>query len=275
LVVLPLSGLVAAACSGSSSVQGSGGAPGKGGAGGTGGGGATAGKGGSGTGGTSGKGGGGSAGKGGSGSAGKGSGGAMPSAGGAGGSLGGEGGAPAGGTSGTGGAIPIGEAPAAIAGAVCAKAFECCTAEELMGLSVVGQTEEQCRATVAAFLGLYQVNIQTSIAAMRAAYDGDALGDCVAEHEDRSCDELPSFEEIGCAGAVVPLIPLGEVCGAHHECIDGYCEGAGSSASSPTGTCAEKKADGEPCADPFECEGGACSTETGCGPTDAEPLCGG
>jgi hypothetical protein len=165
-------------------------------------------------------------------------------------------------------------APVAIANAVCAKAFECCSAEELMALSVVGETEDQCRAAVAAFIGLYQIDIQTSIAAMRASYDGDALADCVAEHEARACDMLPSFEEIGCASAVTPLIPLGEACGAHHECIDGYCEGA-SSASSPTGTCTAKKADGETCADPFECEGGSCSTATGCGSTSGDPLCGG
>jgi hypothetical protein len=165
-------------------------------------------------------------------------------------------------------------APAAIAGAVCAKAFECCSAEELMALSIVGETEEQCRSAVTTFVGLYQIDIQTSIAAMRAGYDGDALADCVAEHEARTCDMLPSFEEIGCAAAVTPLIPLGDACGAHHECIDGYCEGA-SSASSASGTCAVKKADGEACVDPFECEGGSCSTATGCGTTSGVPLCGG
>ena len=265
LVVLPLSGLVALACSGSSNVQSAGGAGGTGGTG-TGGGsasGGAAGRGGSGTGGSG---------------AGKGAGGSNSSTGGTGGGPGeaGEGGAPSsGGSAGTAGTsgIPIGMAPVAIANAVCAKAFECCSAEQLMMLSVVGQTEDQCRAFVASFLGLYQIDIQGSIAAMRASYDGDALAGCVAEHEDRACDMLPAFEEIGCAGAVVPLIPLGEACGAHHECVDSYCDGA-SSASSATGTCIVKKSDGEPCADPFECEGGSCSTETGCGSTSGAPICG-
>lgn len=272
MVVLPLSGLVFAACSGSSNVQGSGGSGGTG----TAGSGASGGKGGgAGTGGKAG------AGTGGSGSAGKGSGGSTPTGGSSG--SGGEGGeAPStggsAGTAGTGaaggmGGIPLAMAPASIANAVCAKAFDCCSAEELMALSVVGQTEDQCRAFVATFLGLYQVDIQASIAAMRAGYDGEALAECVAEHEDRACDMLPAFEEIGCPGAVVPLIPLGEACGAHHECIDGFCEGA-SSAASATGTCTVKKEDGEPCSSPFECEGGACSTESGCSSTSGAPICG-
>lgn len=272
VVVLPLSGLVVAACSGSSSVEGTGGA---GATGGKGGGAATGGSGGKGGAATGGKGAGGS----GSGSAGKGSGGSGTSTGGTGGSgLSGEGGVPSsGGSAGTAGTvgIPLAQAPMQLANAVCAKAFECCTAEELMALSVIGQTEDQCRAAVAAFIGLYQANIQASIAAMRASYDGGALAGCVDEHETRACDDLPSFEEIGCAGAVVPLIAMGEACGAHHECIDGYCEGAGTSAATPTGTCAPKKADGETCVNPFECEGGACSTSTGCGPTTGQPLCGG
>lgn len=194
------------------------------------------------------------------------------------GGAGGSGGTGTGGSAGTAGTagaggIAIGMAPVAIANAVCAKAFECCSAEELMALSIVGETEDQCRAAVAAFIGLYQIDIQTSTDAMRASYDGDALADCVGEHETRTCDMLPSFEEIGCASAVTPLIPLGEACGAHHECIDGYCEGA-SSASSPTGTCTPRKAEGETCTAPFECEGGSCSTATGCGSTSGVPLCG-
>lgn len=260
--------MVVAACSGSSNVQGSGGTGGTG----TGGASASGGKGGgAGTGGTgsAGKGGGGgssggSGGKGGA--AGNGEGGEAPSTGGSSGAGGSSGGGGSGG-------IPLGMAPVAIANAVCAKAFECCSAADLMALAVIGQTEDQCRAFVATFLGIYQVDIQTSIAAMRAGYDGDALAECVAEHEERACDMLPAFAEIGCPGAVIPLIPLGEACGAHHECIDSYCEGA-SSASSATGTCVVKKADGEPCSDPFECEGGACSTGTGCGSTSGAPICG-
>jgi hypothetical protein len=219
LVILPPSGLLVAACSGSSSVQASGGAGGNGGSG------------------------------------------AAASTGGS------------AGMAGMGG-IPIGQAPVAIADAVCAKAFECCTAEELMALSVIGETEDQCRVAVAAFLGLYQVNIQASITAMRSAYDGVALSDCVGNHQLRTCEMVPSLEEINCAGAVVPLIPIGETCGAHHECIDGYCAGAGSSAATPTGTCTAKKADGEMCAGPEECASGACPS-TGCGPQSSAPLCGG
>jgi hypothetical protein len=256
VVVLPLAGLVAAACSGSSATQGTGGAAGTG----TGGRGGSGGKAGAGSGGSSGATGG-RAGTGGT--AGNGEGGEAASTG---------GGAGTGGSAGTGG-IPIGMAPAAIASAICAKVFECCSAEQRMTLGTIGETEDQCRAFVEAFLGLYQLDIRTSIAAMRAEYDGQALAECVAEHQDRACDMLPAFEEIGCPGAVVPLIPLGETCGAHHECIDGYCEGA-SSASSPSGTCTVKKAEGEPCTDPSECEGGACSTETGCGSTTGAPICG-
>lgn len=274
LVVLPLGGLVGAACSGSSTVNDPAGA------GGTGGGSATGGTGGksgaAATGGSSGRGGGtGGKGAGGSGSAGKGSGGT----GGSGGSeQAGEGGVPSsGGSSGTGmggmAGIPLGQAPMRLADAVCAKAFECCNAQELSALLVT--TEDQCRLLVATYVTTYQVNIEASIAAMRATYDGVALADCVDAHEARTCDDLPSFAEIGCAGAVVPLVAMGETCGAHHECIDGYCDGAGPSASTPTGTCAPKKADGEPCAQPFECEGGACSTADGCGPTSDMPICGG
>jgi len=265
-VLVTLTTLIAA-CGGESSP-----APGAGGTGATGGasggsggtGGSTGGTGGStgGTGGSTGGTGGSTGGKGGTG--------------GTGGSTGGTGGS----TSGTGGGsgaggVPFDDAPTELAGAVCAKAFECCTEEELAAIAIVGSSETQCRLAVATLLQLYSADIETSVEAGRAAYDGEAVAGCIAAQEGRACDDLPSFGEIGCAGAVVPLVPIGDACGAHNECMDGgYCDGA-TQVASPTGTCAEKKADGEACTIAEECEGGACDTAAGCGPTDDTPICGG
>ncbi len=175
--------------------------------------------------------------------------------------------------SGGGGGIPIANAPVELATAVCGKVFECCSEAQRMGLSILGQSEDQCRLAVATFLALYAADIEASVAAGRADYDGEALAGCVAEQEQRACDMLPGLGDIGCAGAVIPLVPLGETCGAHDECIDGYCDGA-TQATSPTGTCAAKKADGEMCGAAEECEGGAC-TSTGCGVATNTPICGG
>lgn len=206
--------------------------------------------------------------------------------GGASGGSGGKGGSTTGGSAGTGGSgavsgsgggggIPFDDAPTELAGAVCAKAFECCTAEELAALAVVGSSEAQCRIAVALLIELYGADIQDSIDAGRAAYDGEAVAGCIAAQEGRACDMLPAFGEIGCAGSVVPLVAMGEACGAHNECMGGgYCDGA-TQVSSPTGTCATKKADGEACTIPEECEGGACDSAAGCGPTDNTPICGG
>jgi hypothetical protein len=197
--------------------------------------------------------------------------------GGAGGSTGGSGGSSggSGGSSGSGsGGVTFANAPTELATAICAKAFECCTEAELEALAVVGTSEAQCRLAVATLLQLYAVDIQESLDAGRAEYDGEAVAGCIAAQEGRSCDDLPSFGEIGCAGAVVPLVEMGETCGAHHECIDGYCDGA-TQASTPTGTCAAPKPEGEACTIPEECEGGACNTDTGCTTSDEAPICGG
>jgi hypothetical protein len=165
---------------------------------------------------------------------------------------------------------------------VCAKAFECCTEEELDALALVGESESQCRLAIGALLGLYAVEIQASIDAGRARYDGEGLADCIESPAELGCDMLPGranpgilsfLDAIGCPGVMSPLVEMGETCGAHHECLDGYCDGA-TQAWSPTGTCAATKANGEDCTLAEECEGGACSPTDGCEPVDDTPICG-
>lgn len=226
---------------------------------------------------SAGKGGAASGGKGGSSSGGSSSGGA--SSGGKGGAAGltsgssGEGGASggSGAPNGTGG-VDMTLAPTEVARAACAKIYECCSAEDLMNLSIIGGGESSCQLVVAAYIAL---QLQTSTPAFddgRLGYDGAALEGMIDDLESRECDMLPALEELDLSDVLVPMVEEGGECGLDYECIEGYCDGGGN-ATSPQGTCAPLLETGDDCSAPTQCASGYCDMT--CGEATAVPLCSG
>ena len=212
-----------------------------------------------------------------SGGAGAGKGGAAGTSGGTGGAGGtvataGEAGMPSGGTAG-GGGVPIADAPVTVAVDLCDKIFECCSAAELMNLSVLGQSKSNCEFAVAAYLGLLLNAVTDSLTAGRLAYDGTALATCIDDYGTRSCNMLRGLDNFDCPGLLVPEVAEGDACGLSVECVDGYCDGS-NDAANPVGQCVPKKQNGADCSDSAECVGGTCENLQ-CADTVTMALCGG
>ncbi len=197
-------------------------------------------------------------------------------AGGSGGSGGssGSGGSNTSGTGGTGGGVAIDEAPLVVAVALCDKIYECCDAEELMNIQVIGAGKSQCQFGVAVFLQLQVDAVKEAIADGRVEYDPTALTRCLDDYGERSCDALRRIESFECEGLLVPQQLEGEACGVSTECIDGYCAG-GSDASAPVGKCVPIRQNGEGCSANAECASGSCGTEGVCEDAPVLVLCGG
>ncbi|HTQ06117.1 MAG TPA: hypothetical protein VMI54_19780 [Polyangiaceae bacterium] len=178
----------------------------------------------------------------------------------------------AGGTnaSGTGG-IAASDAPVTVALDLCDKIFLCCSADELMNLSVLGQSKSSCELAVAAYLGLLLDKATPSIDAGRLVYDGTALSKCLDDYGGESCDMLRGLDDFDCPGLLVPEVAQGDACGLSAECIDGYCDGS-DDPNNPVGECVPKKQNGADCADSAECVGGTCDVNT-CTDTAQASLC--
>lgn len=172
------------------------------------------------------------------------------------------------------GGVEIDDAPAEVAVDLCDKIYECCTAQEIMGISGIGTSKGQCQLAVALFVQLQVSNVKPAIAAGRVVYDGTALDRCLTDYGDQSCDMLRGIESFECEGLIVPQQALGEPCGVSAECIDSYCEGGGS-AQTPNGECTALKANGADCAENAECQSKLCDANGACAEPSSSALCGG
>jgi hypothetical protein len=170
--------------------------------------------------------------------------------------------------------IAIDDAPSTVAQDLCAKIYDCCSAEEIMNLEGIGTSQSSCEFAVAVVIGLRVTTVKPAIDAGRVSYDGAALSRCLDDYGAQSCGMLRSIESFQCDGLLVPEQAAGERCGVSDECSAGYCDG-GTSADTPDGTCAPLKANGDPCAADAECAGGSCDTDGTCTDAPALALCGG
>jgi hypothetical protein len=166
--------------------------------------------------------------------------------------------------------LPLSNTPLAFAMAACDRLFDCCSPGELAML-VAGSTEQDCTDAYQASLELDVAEYTAAVAARRALYDGVMFQTCLDDYGSRECQVLRESDKIQCFDAVRPQVALGFSCGAHFECIDGYCDG-GSGAATPDGTCAQRKLNGAVCSEPEECESRHCDVIAGC--ADAPPPAG-
>ena len=179
-----------------------------------------------------------------------------------------------------------------IAAAECAKAFECCTTEEVNQyfIGTNFQSEQECVDFITMFYASFG-NYQASIDAGKMTYDGEKAADCIAVIETATCDAFAHGSAVlsGCEDFTTGLVANDGECATDSECASNYCEGdtvipvkagicktipgAGEACTSQcaanlqcqSGTCMPLKADGASCRDRDECASGSCngaSTQT-------------
>ncbi len=140
----------------------------------------------------------------------------------------------------------------------CAKIFGCCTAEERQDLPY--ESEEACRTAASALVTLLIGGIAESEKAGRLSYDAQAAGSCIEQMQAASCAEYDALDGGACDLVISPLVPVGDACAEHSECIEGYCVGADSEAQPPVlGVCEALVDDGAPCEGDNDCRSDYCA----------------
>jgi uncharacterized protein (TIGR03382 family) len=123
--------------------------------------------------------------------------------------------------------IPIDKTATDFAQAICPKAYDCCTPEQLMGnKDLAGTTEQECETkTAASFRGRLQ-NMQSSENAGRSKYDQTAVDACLAALRMATCSDLTMIYGINQIEAcnstfATPLVAPGDKCQNDFECMGG------------------------------------------------------
>ena len=116
-----------------------------------------------------------------------------------------------------------------------------------------------CEEALTELLQPFADDLARAVAAGRAAYDGFALAECLADLGKASCAEARTWEPLLVASHcpfVTSLLLAGDDCQASYECSDGFCQGAD---PSRLGRCVfPKLAGGQPCDRGEDCASGAC-----------------
>lgn len=184
---------------------------------------------------------------------------------------------------------------ATIGEAWCAKAYQCCTDDELQNFTFAN--EDECKTDVAATVTQYWVTpMQAAITAGRGEYDAVKAGKC-----------LKAFNALGCVGTNNPQDffdhcsspwtakqTADQDCASQFECVQGtYCSQTTSKCVTPAAenetctpdqdpyceielycdgnNCVTRKSAGETCTDDGECELGTDCAQGTC--TAIEPTC--
>lgn len=206
--------------------------------------------------------------------------------------------------------IPIDQTAREIAATVCPKAYECCTAEKLMGNELAGMSEPECQTLTAQEFRNRLQGIQRSIDQGRARYEREKVDACLQTIETSSCGSLNMTNHLtgvpGCDRFVTPLVAPGGECDDDYECIDGWCEqpaegepsgprqcrahltgnlscvehrecGGGRLCHPDTHVCYEPKDPGASCTGALDCKSGICGTDPSSGSAvcmaNTAPMC--
>ena len=184
--------------------------------------------------------------------------------------------------------VPLDQAPRQIAETVCPKAYDCCTATELMGNKMAGTDEPSCEAMTEAAFHDQLAAVQASQQQGRSRYDGAKLLACLSYIRSSTCQMLGTTNHFsgipGCDNFVQPLVDDGGECTAEWECVGGACQNghcaelpaaggmcleskcaAGAACNAPNDTCVATTSDGASCTLGTECPSGVCTGGT-CSP---------
>src|SRR4051812_24726079 len=195
--------------------------------------------------------------------------------------------------------IPIDKTATDFAKAICPKAYDCCTTEQLMGNDAAGTTEAECETNTSKNFRDSLNTMQGSENAGRAKYDQAQVDLCLAALRAATCTELTAIHSISGIPAcnstfATPLVAIGGKCGQDYECIDSVCQkapgewegvcavGASVGASCTTDHCAQnlscdprdanvdsdsvcvvEQENGGACNDNFDCKSRVCAAASG------------
>lgn len=126
--------------------------------------------------------------------------------------------------------IPIEKTATDFAQAICPKAYDCCTAQQLMGnKDLAGTTEPECEMKTAASFRQTLQNMQNSETAGRSKYDQMQVDMCLAAIRNATCPDLTKIHSLSqiptCdATFATPLVAIGDKCQNDFECIGGVCQ---------------------------------------------------
>lgn len=154
--------------------------------------------------------------------------------------------------------IPLERLPARLAAALCSKAYDCCSTEEIARDRLASPSESDCNTNGTAVYALLVAGVVASEELGRVRYDAKGMAGCVAELEQSTCATIDLSR---CREGLVPLVPLGGVCGDNYECVEGNC--IGGAGADIEGTCGPPLADGTPCGSDFDCQSGHCDAISG------------
>jgi hypothetical protein len=125
------------------------------------------------------------------------------------------------------GGVPASEAPAAIAGTVCAKAYDCCTPMQLMGNDLAGTDEPSCEQKTGEAYKNQVAAVLSSQDKYRSVYDGAKLDACLTYIRATSCHDLGTTNHFsgipGCDSFVQARVAPGGTCVYDWECQQTQC----------------------------------------------------
>jgi hypothetical protein len=193
-------------------------------------------------------------------------------------------------------AIPIDKTANEFADAICQKAYDCCTADQLSSNDAAGTSEAECKTKTAENFRNVLQGVQNSHNAKRVMYERSKVDACLNTLRAADCATLNTTNRLsgvpGCDSFSTPLVAVGGQCSNDYECINSYCKAAGagepsvcatgaaSGASCTTDQCAAgltcdplplrddpvddicvaPAANGAACTDPYQCASGVCSS---------------
>jgi len=207
--------------------------------------------------------------------------------------------------------IPIDSRAAEIARTICPKAYQCCTADQLLSNASAGTTEAECEQNTTRDYRTFLMNVQKSQDAGRCRYERSKLDACLATLRTSTCATLNMTNHITgvptCDGVTTPLVAIGGACSNDFECVgggvclipqgavEGTCVAGATVGQSCVDTrcapglscdprdsgnatddvCVQPQAEGATCADDGECRSQNCAAPAAGGPMTcmATPLC--
>ena len=128
--------------------------------------------------------------------------------------------------------IPIEKTATDFARTICPKAYNCCTAEQLMGnKDLAGTTEQECEAKTTDDFRKRLNTMQASENAGRAKYNEVQVDACLTALRAATCSELTMIRSLAGLPAcnssfVTPLVAVGGKCEQDFECIGSVCQKA-------------------------------------------------
>jgi hypothetical protein len=128
--------------------------------------------------------------------------------------------------------IPIEKTSTDFAKAICPKAYDCCTPEQLMpNKDLAGTTEPECEVKTADHFRSRMQTMQASQNAGRARFDQEQVDACLEAIRASNCSQLQTIRSLSGLPAcdssfATPLVAIGGTCGQDYECIGGVCQKA-------------------------------------------------